>query len=170
MELTGRLLQKLAVQSGTSARGQWAKQEFVIEYQDGNFPTKACFSVWGQDKVQDLERFQINDEIKVEFNVSSREYNGKWYTDLRAWRISTAQQSTPAYQQPYQLLHRLPLLLSRLTLRMYLPDSPLALQQRTILQTTFRSKNETHTQKTLSQIRGSVFCIPIEDFVNCKKH
>ena len=102
MELTGRLLQKLAVQSGTSARGQWAKQEFVIEYQDGNFPTKACFSVWGQDKAQDLERFQINDEIKVEFNVSSREYNGKWYTDLRAWRISPAQQSTPAYQQPYQ--------------------------------------------------------------------
>lgn len=102
MELTGRLLQKLAVQSGTSARGQWDKQEFVIEYQDGNFPTKACFSVWGQDKVQDLERFQINDEIKVEFNVSSREYNGKWYTDLRAWRISPAQQSTPAYQQPYQ--------------------------------------------------------------------
>ena len=90
MELTGRLLQKLAVQSGTSARGQWAKQEFVIEYQDGNFPTKACFSVWGQDKVQDLERFQINDEIKVEFNVSSREYNGKWYTDLRAWRITSS--------------------------------------------------------------------------------
>ena len=90
MELTGRLLQKLAVQSGTSARGQWAKQEFVTEYQDGNFPTKACFSVWGQDKVQDLERFQINDEIKVEFNVSSREYNGKWYTDLRAWRITSS--------------------------------------------------------------------------------
>ena len=97
MEIEGRLIQKLGIQSGKSARGDWAKQEFVIEYQDGNFPTKACFSVWGQDKVQDLERFQINDEIKVEFNVSSREYNGKWYTDLRAWRISPAQQSTPAY-------------------------------------------------------------------------
>ena len=160
MELTGRLLQKLAVQSGTSARGQWAKQEFVIEYQDGNFPTKACFSVWGQDKVQDLERFQINDEIKVEFNVSSREYNGKWYTDLRAWRISRHSRALLHTSSHIRLLHRLPLLLSRLTLRMYLPDSPLALQQRTILQTTFRSKNETHTTKRCLRFEAAFFVSP----------
>ena len=90
MEIEGTLIQKLAVQSGKSARGDWAKQEFVIEYQDGNFPTKACFSVWGADKVKDLEQFQIGDKIRLSFNVSSREYNGKWYTDLRAWRISQA--------------------------------------------------------------------------------
>ena len=82
MEIEGRLIQKLGIQSGKSARGDWAKQEFVIEYQDGNFPTKACFSVWGADKVKDLEHFQINDQIKVSFNVSSREYNGKWYLSL----------------------------------------------------------------------------------------
>lgn len=95
MEIEGRLIQKLGIQSGKSARGDWAKQEFVIEYQDGNFPTKACFSVWGTDKVKDLEHFQINDQIKVSFNVSSREYNGKWYTDLRAWRISAAGAQQP---------------------------------------------------------------------------
>lgn len=95
MEIEGRLIQKLGIQSGKSARGDWAKQEFVIEYQDGNFPTKACFSVWGADKVKDLEHFQINDQIKVSFNVSSREYNGKWYTDLRAWRISAAGAQQP---------------------------------------------------------------------------
>ena len=97
MEIEGRLIQKLGIQSGKSARGDWAKQEFVIEYQDGNFPTKACFSVWGTDKVKDLEHFQINDQIKVSFNVSSREYNGKWYTDLRAWRISAAGAQQPGY-------------------------------------------------------------------------
>ena len=97
MEIEGRLIQKLGIQSGKSARGDWAKQEFVIEYQDGNFPTKACFSVWGADKVKDLEHFQINDQIKVSFNVSSREYNGKWYTDLRAWRISAAGAQQPGY-------------------------------------------------------------------------
>lgn len=107
MEIEGTLIQKLAVQSGKSARGDWAKQEFVIEYQDGNFPTKACFSVWGSDKVKDLEQFSINDKIKVSFNVSSREYNGKWYTDLRAWRISQANGQAPAYgaqpaAAPYQ--------------------------------------------------------------------
>jgi hypothetical protein len=90
MDIEGKLIQKLGVQSGKSARGDWAKQEFVIEYQDGNFPTKACFSVWGADKVKDLERYQVGDSVKVSFNVSSREYNGKWYTDLRAWRISQA--------------------------------------------------------------------------------
>lgn len=94
MEIEGTLIQKLAVQSGKSARGDWAKQDFVIEYQEGNFPTKACFNVWGADKVKELEQFQIGDKIKLAFNVSSREYNGKWYTDLRAWRISKA--SAPA--------------------------------------------------------------------------
>ena len=102
MELEGRLIQKMAVQSGKSARGDWAKQEFVIEFQEGNFPSKACFSVWGEDKVKDLERFQPGDQLKVAFNVSSREFNGKWYTDLRAWRVSPAgaQAAAPGYGNP----------------------------------------------------------------------
>lgn len=90
---------KLAVQSGRSAKGDWAKQEFVIEYQEGNFPTKACFSVWGADKVKDLEKYSVGDQIKVAFNISSREFNGKWYTDLRAWRISPAGQAYPGAGQ-----------------------------------------------------------------------
>ena len=96
MEIEGRLIQKLGIQSGKSARGDWAKQEFVIEFQEGNFPSKACFSVWGADKVKDLETYQPGDQIKVAFNVSSREFNGKWYTDLRAWRISPAGAQAPA--------------------------------------------------------------------------
>ena len=96
MEIEGRLIQKLGIQSGKSARGYWAKQEFVIEFQEGNFPSKACFSVWGADKVKDLEKYQPGDQIKVAFNVSSREFNGKWYTDLRAWRISPAGAQAPA--------------------------------------------------------------------------
>lgn len=96
MEIEGRLIQKLGIQSGKSARGDWAKQEFVIEFQEGNFPSKACFSVWGADKVKDLEKYQPDDQIKVAFNVSSREFNGKWYTDLRAWRISPAGAQAPA--------------------------------------------------------------------------
>ena len=96
MEIEGRLIQKLGIQSGKSARGDWAKQEFVIEFHEGNFPSKACFSVWGADKVKDLEKYQPGDQIKVAFNVSSREFNGKWYTDLRAWRISPAGAQAPA--------------------------------------------------------------------------
>ena len=90
MEIEGRLIQKLGIQSGKSARGDWAKQEFVIEYQDGNFPTKVCFNVWGADKVKELGSFRLGEKIRVSFNISSREYNGKWYTDLRAWRITSS--------------------------------------------------------------------------------
>ena len=87
LELEGRLTRKLTVQTGTSARGAWSKQEFILEYQEGNFPTQVCMNVWGEDKVRELEKFQIGDKVKVSFNLSSREYNGRWYSDIRAWRI-----------------------------------------------------------------------------------
>lgn len=89
LELEGKLVRKLAVQSGQSARGQWAKQEFVLEYMDGSFPTSVCFTAWGDDKVNDLNRFQVGDTVKVAFNIRGREYNGKWYNDLRVWRLSS---------------------------------------------------------------------------------
>ena len=90
MELEGRIVRKLNVQTGTSARGAWAKQEFIFEYQEGNYPSQVCMNVWGEDKVRDLERFKVGDKVKVAFNLSSREFNGRWYTDVRAWRIEPA--------------------------------------------------------------------------------
>ena len=98
MELEGRIAQKLAVQTGTSARGTWSKQEFVLEYQDGSFPAQVCMNVWGDDKVRELDKYQVGDKIKASIKVSSREYNGRWYTDVRAWKIEPAgaQQSAPS--------------------------------------------------------------------------
>ena len=98
MELEGRIARKLNVQTGTSARGTWAKQEFIFEYQEGNFPSQVCMNVWGDDKVKELEKYQVGDKVKISFNLSSREYNGRWYTDVRAWRIEPAGAS-PAPQQ-----------------------------------------------------------------------
>lgn len=96
LEIEGRIASKLGVQSGSSARGPWAKQEFIVEFQDGNFPTSACFMVWGEDKVKDLEKFQVGDQVRISFTVSSREYNGRWYNDLRAWRIAPVGAQAPA--------------------------------------------------------------------------
>ena len=98
LEIEGTLAQKLPVQSGNSARGPWAKQEFILEYPDGNFTAKACFTAWGQDKVQDLGKYQVGDKVKVSFNLKSREYNGRWYNDLPIWKIAPAgaPQSAPA--------------------------------------------------------------------------
>ena len=61
LELEGKIISKLPVQTGTSARGPWSKQEFVLEYQEGNYPTQVCMNVWGEDKVKDLERFNAGD-------------------------------------------------------------------------------------------------------------
>lgn len=90
LELEGRIVRKMAVQSGQSARGAWARQDFILEYQDGNFPSQVCFSAWGQDKVQELDKYQVGDAVKVAFNVRAREYNDRWYNDLRIWRIAPA--------------------------------------------------------------------------------
>ena len=86
LELTGKLLQKLPVHSGQSAKGAWSKQEFVIETQE-NYPRKVCMSVWGVDKVNELSSFADGEVVKVGFNIESRPFNDRWYTDVRAWRI-----------------------------------------------------------------------------------
>ena len=95
MEITGRIIQKLDMQKGASAKGEWKKQEFIIETND-KFPKKVCVSAWSE-KVDDLTRFNINDTVKVSYNLESREYNGRWYTDARAWKI---QGSGAAAQSP----------------------------------------------------------------------
>lgn len=100
LELEGRIAQKMNVQSGTTARGAWSKQEFIFEYQEGNYPTKVVMHVWGDDKVRELDKYQVNDKVKVSFNLSSREYNGRWYTDVCVWRIEPAQAGAPAPAQP----------------------------------------------------------------------
>lgn len=98
LELEGKIKTKLPVQGGTSARGAWTRQDFVVEYQDGNFPAEACFSAWGQERVDELARYNEEDAVKVSFNVRAREYGGRWYNDLRVWRLSApgAQPQAPA--------------------------------------------------------------------------
>ncbi|MBO4466930.1 MAG: DUF3127 domain-containing protein [Bacteroidales bacterium] len=96
LELEGTIRQKLGVQQGMSARGAWSKQEFVLEYPDGNFTSQVCMLAFGQDKVQELDKYQVGDRVKVAFNIKSREYNGRWYTDIQIWRISPAGAAAPA--------------------------------------------------------------------------
>jgi len=85
LEIEGKIIRILPEESGQGQNGTWVKQLFVIETRD-QYPKKVCFTVWG-DKVDTLRRLAENEDIKVSFNVESREYNQRWYTDLRAWRI-----------------------------------------------------------------------------------
>jgi len=91
LELSGKIIQLLPEQTGTGKNGQWLRQDFVIETQE-QFPRKVCFSAWG-DKVSLVKALKTDTEVNVSFNVESREYNGKWYTDLRVWKIDMQNQS-----------------------------------------------------------------------------
>ncbi len=85
LEISGKVFTLLQEQSGEGKNGRWVKQEFVIETED-QFPKKVCFSTWG-DKVAEVKKLAEGDTVEVSFNVESREYSGRWYTDLRAWKI-----------------------------------------------------------------------------------
>lgn len=86
LEINGKVFKILQEQSGEGKNGRWVKQDFVIETDD-QFPKKVCFSSWG-DKVAEVKKMAEGDTLTVSFNVESREYNGRWYTDLRAWKIA----------------------------------------------------------------------------------
>ena len=89
LELIGKLIKTLPVQSGTSARGTWSKQDFIVETQE-QYPRKICVSAWGE-RVNELSVMAEGDVLKVSFNLESREFNERWYTDVRAWRIEKQQ-------------------------------------------------------------------------------
>lgn len=99
LELTGRILKVGAEQSGTTKAGNaWKKIEFIISYMDGSYEKNAAFSCMGE-RTEAVKRFKAGDEVKVSFNIESREYNEKFYTDLRAWRIEQLQAGSVAASQ-----------------------------------------------------------------------
>ena len=87
MEIIGKAIAALPVKSGVSQRTgeQWQSREYVIETQE-QYPKKMCFEVFGTDKLKEFN-IRNNDLIKVHFDITAREYNGKWYNSVRAWKV-----------------------------------------------------------------------------------
>ncbi len=84
MEISGAVINLLPLASGQGKNGTWKKQEFILEI-PGQYPKKVCLHLWGE-KVDEY-KLSIGDKITASINVESREYNGRWYTDVRAWKI-----------------------------------------------------------------------------------
>ncbi|MEG0518391.1 MAG: DUF3127 domain-containing protein [Bacteroidales bacterium] len=95
-----KLVSKLQVQNGNSARGPWSKQDFIVETEE-TYPKKICMNVWGADKVAELGTYNPGDDLMISINIESREFNGRWYTDVRAWKIQR-EQNVQAGQMPAQ--------------------------------------------------------------------
>ena len=98
MNISGKVVQVLPIQTGTSKAGNpWQKQEFILE-QGGQYPRKVCISLFG-DNVAKIP--QVGQDVMVSVDIDSREFNGRWYTEIKAWNITHtgAQQTAPAPQQ-----------------------------------------------------------------------
>ena len=88
MEIKGKIIHVLPLQEGVSKAGNpWKKQEYVLETFD-QYPKKVCFEFFG-DKV-DQNHAQIGDEVVLSFDLESREYNGRWFTSVRGWKLEKA--------------------------------------------------------------------------------
>lgn len=107
MELIGKLIKVLPEQSGQSEKGNWVRGGFVIEYQDGEYPANAAFTLFGEARINMVKSLQLGSMVRVQFSVRSREYQERWYTDLSCFRVEAyvqnayPQQGTPVYGQPY---------------------------------------------------------------------
>ena len=101
MEIIGKLMQILPKQSGESARGTWVRGGFVIETQE-QYPKMVAFTMFGEDKAAMIESIPVGTQINVHFSPESREFQGRWYTDLRCFRVDTfvPAQPAPGFQQP----------------------------------------------------------------------
>ena len=90
MELRCSVIELLPVQSGTSSRGDWEKHQFVVSWMDGQYEQKLCLEVMGADKWEKMEKAAVvGHEVLVKFNVTSREYQGRWFTTASCYYCST---------------------------------------------------------------------------------
>jgi len=93
MQLTAKLAQTLPVESGMGKNGEWKKQSIIVDT-EGQYPKKICITIWG-DKINTAQ-WRPGLPLTIDFDIESREFNGRWYTDVKAWKIEPA----GAPQQP----------------------------------------------------------------------
>mgnify|MGYP001197114639 FL=1 len=85
MNFQANLIKTLEVQKGQGSNGEWRKQTIVFET-DGMYPKQIAVDMWN-DKVDEVKNFKIGSKYDVHINIESREYNGRYFTNIRAWKI-----------------------------------------------------------------------------------
>lgn len=84
LSLSGKVIELLPEQTGQGRNGPWRKREFILETSD-NYPKKICVAQWGD--LIEQQPVSSGDEISCKIDIQSNEYNGRWYTNIKAWRI-----------------------------------------------------------------------------------
>ena len=124
MQLTAKLIDILPVQTGEGKNGTWKKQTIILETAD-NYPKKICVLIWGDKASENV--LHIGNMLTVSFDIESREYNGRWYTDVKAWKVELAGAEDVADTAPKH------------------PQLPMG------------NSNVQHTEGAINEIPGSVF-------------
>ena len=88
MQLKGKLIQLTPLQTGIGKNGEWKKQDVIIQT-EGQYPKKVCVSIWG-DKINN-NVLQVDKNLVIDFEIESRSFNDRWYTNIKAWRITSAE-------------------------------------------------------------------------------
>jgi hypothetical protein len=123
MELQGKVIAALPERSGVSARGEWKSQEFVIEYQEGQYPRHLVFTVFGADRLQRFN-IQIGQTVLVAFDVDAHEWNGRWFTDIRAFDVRQVDPNAAPVAQSAPVMQSVPVAEAN-------PEAPFPPQQET---------------------------------------
>ena len=94
LSVKGTIKQKLELEQGTSKAGkEWKSQSFVLNT-GAQYNPDICFKLFGEDKINLITNLNEGDEVEVSFNLSSREWNEKWYTSADAWKIEKSENNT----------------------------------------------------------------------------
>ena len=98
MELTGKIIAVMDPRGGVSARtgNTWKTQEYVLEV-PGQYPKRCLFNVFGEDRINQFN-IQNGDELTIQFDIDAREYNGRWFNDIRAYNVIRGQQPVSGAQ------------------------------------------------------------------------
>ncbi len=97
VQITGEVVEVLEEKSGTGKNGPWRKQDFILET-EGEYPKKVCVTQWGDD----IEEFdvEVGERLTAHVDIRSREYEGRWYTDVKAWRVERPEDGGGPAQGP----------------------------------------------------------------------
>ena len=90
MELTGKIIAVMPAKSGVSIKtgNNWMTQEYVIEV-PGQYPKRCAFSVFGEDRIKQFN-IHSGEDITIQFDIEAREFNGRWYNDVRVYNVLRA--------------------------------------------------------------------------------
>lgn len=138
MDAQGKVIFISQILSGVSkSTGRdWVTQEYVIEV-PGQYPRKICFSIFGQDRINEAH-IQMGDEVIVSFDIDAREYNGRWFNSIRAYRVVHVDPNAPMQGQsaPFNQMQGQPAPFNQ-----YAQPAPAQPMQQPVQQTPFTQAN-----------------------------